>query len=246
MHVVQQFDFVTTSGADVFEHSGCGFQVGLRVHECVFGQPETRVFEVGLCRKLGRAIATELNADVAKAKLDVLLDALLQLLQVAPAGMRIAIHGEAGFPADELIDRHVRPFALDVPQRHVKPAESVVQHRTIAPIGTRVGVLPKVLDIVRVPAARKRIKILLDGGHHGEWTLVEGGAAEAVQTGLAGLDLHDNQPGPLRRSLDRPHLGDFQRREASGCLGGSLGGNGIRSAKPAEGGRDRAETESFD
>ena len=215
MHIVQQFDVVAAGVANVLEHFGCGFQVRLRVHERVLRQAEVGVFKVGVPGELGRAIAAELNANVAKALFDVFSNAVLQLLVVAAARVRVAIHGEAAFPADELIHRHVRALAFDVPKRHVEAAERVVQYRTIAPVGTRVGILPEVLDVIYVPAARERVEIFLDRGHHCQRALIEGGATESVQTGLARLDLRDHEARPLRRGFDRAHPGDFQPRQTS-------------------------------
>src|SRR5262252_6925761 len=113
-----------------------------------------------------RAIAADLDADVAEAAFAQLGYAVLELLHVTTAGMAVTIHGEAALAAEELIDRHAGALALDVPQGLIYSAERVVQHRTVAPVGTRVGGLPEILDIVGISTAAEVVKVILDRAFH--------------------------------------------------------------------------------
>src|ERR1043166_3690780 len=128
--------------------------------------------------------------------------------------MRVAIDREERLSADELIHRHVRALALDVPQRHVESTQRVVEYRPVAPIGTRVSVLPEVFDVVRIATASERIEIFFNGGDNGERSLIERGATESIQTWLARLDFYHDETRGLRRSFDCTHFGDFQWRES--------------------------------
>ena len=138
--------------------------------------------------------------------------------------MRIARHREAALAPEQLIDRHVGPLALDVPQGLVQAAQRVVQHGPIAPVGAGVGVLPQVLDAIDVPALGEGSEVLVHGGGDGQRPLRKRGAPEAVQSRLAGLDLHHAQPDPLRRRENRFDILDLQRRQALGRLAVRLSG----------------------
>lgn len=47
------------------------------------------------------------------------------------------VHGRRfpGFAAEELVQRHARHLALDIPQRLIHAAEGVVENWTVAPVG---------------------------------------------------------------------------------------------------------------
>ena len=80
-------------------------------------------------------------------------DGVLELFEVASARVRVAVDGEAALAAQKLINRKTRPLAFNIPERHIDAAQGIVEHRPVPPIRTRIGGLPKVFDIVRVPAA---------------------------------------------------------------------------------------------
>ena len=106
-------------------------------------------------------------------------------------------------------------LALDVPERLVDAGHRVVQDRPRAPVGADVRGLPDVLDSVGVLADEERAEVLLDGGDDGERTLGEGGAAEAVESGLVGLDLDDHEPDAVGRGADRLDVGNLKRRQTA-------------------------------
>ena len=71
-----------------------------------------------------------------------------------PLAWAYSRRGEPALAAQQLIDGHVRPLALDVPERHVHAAHRVEQHRAVPPVRADVGRLPDVLDLVDVAADR--------------------------------------------------------------------------------------------
>jgi hypothetical protein len=125
--------------------------------------------------------------------------------------MRVQRRRLAALAAHELVDGHAGAFALDVPQRLVDAGQRVVEHRATAPVGADVGRLIDILDVVRAAAEEERLEILLDRGHHGQRALGEGGAAEAVQAGLARLDLDHDQAYAVGRGTDGLDTRDARR-----------------------------------
>src|SRR5262245_39749489 len=114
-----------------------------------------------------RTVAAHLNSNMSKALLDLGTHAFFQLLHVSSARVTVAIHGEPTFPADQLVDWLAAALALDVPQSHVQPAQRVVQDRTISPIGTRIGILPEIFDVVGVASAGEWIQEILNRRNYG-------------------------------------------------------------------------------
>ena len=117
--------------------------------------------------------------------------------------MGIQRRGHAALATEELIDRHTRALALDVPQRHVDAAQRVVEHRPAAPVRRHVRRLVDVLDVVGVAADEERLEVLLDRGHDRQRPLRKRRAAQPVQSWLARLDLDDDQADAIRRGADR-------------------------------------------
>ena len=135
-------------------------------------------------------------------------------LETRSRSVGIAIGRHAGLPAQELIDRHVGALGLDVPQSLVHAAHGVVKHRPVAPVGTHIHRLPNVFDMVGVFADQERLEKLVDGGDDGFRALIERRTAEAIEAGLAGLDLDDRQAYARRSRQDCFYVGDFQRRQS--------------------------------
>ena len=154
--VVEQLDLVAAGAADVLEHLDGALDIRPDFHLRIAGHPEAGGFEIRLLRQLRRAVAAALDADVPEALLHRPFDARLDLLEVVAAAMRVAGHREAALAPEQLVDRHVGPLALDVPQGLVQAAQGIVQHRAVAPVGAGVGVLPHVLDAIHVPALGER------------------------------------------------------------------------------------------
>src|SRR6185436_7411364 len=169
-----------------------------------------------------RTVAADLDANVAEATLHVLLHALFQFLVVAAGGVGVAIGRKAGFSTEQLINWHAGAFAFDVPKSHVEAGKRVVQDGAVAPIGTGVGVLPDVFDVIDVAAARERIEVFLEGIYDREGTLVEGGATESVKARFARFDFDDDEPASLRRSGNGADFFDRDWLRTTICLGGNL------------------------
>src|ERR1051325_636249 len=125
--------------------------------------------------------------------------------------MRIAIDGEAAFPSQELINRKTGALTLDIPERHIDAAQGIVQHWSVAPVRTRVSCLPNVLNIIRIAAATKRVKILFDRGFDCEGPLLKRSASQSVEAGFARLYLNYHEPDSLGCSQDRAHACNFKR-----------------------------------
>jgi len=177
-------------------------------------QTESFLLEVRIFGELRRTVSAQLDADVPKTTLDVLLDAGFERRQVFAAGVAVTIHGKTAFAAKQLIDGHAGAFAFDVPKRLVKPAQGVVQDGPIPPIRTGVSGLPDVFDVVGVATAAERVEVFLDGNFHREWPLIESRATQAVQPWLARLDLYNNKPdSAVRGGQDETHFRNLERRE---------------------------------
>src|SRR6185503_13369787 len=97
-------------------------------------------------RAVGRqARYPALHADVAVAHLHPAPRVFLDLLEIASAGVEIEVGAEANLAAEQLIERHVRAFALDVPQRDVHAAHRVEERWAVAPVRAHIRRLPDVL-----------------------------------------------------------------------------------------------------
>ena len=154
-----------------------------------------------------------LHADVPKSGRHAFPRVVLHFLEVAPAGVVVAIGAVADLAAEQLVDRHVGALALDVPQRDVHAAHRVEQHAAVSPVRADVGRLPDIFDLVDVAPDEKRLEVLLDGGLHHQGALGEGGAAIADQARFARHDLHDDQSDPVRRGEDGLDVGDLDGRQ---------------------------------
>src|SRR5580692_739804 len=117
--------------------------------------------------------------------------------------MRIAIDSKPGFTAEQLVDRHIGAFALDVPERLVEPAKRVVQHGAIAPVRAYKKRLPEVFDVVDILTHAEVGHVIVDGRHDHLGALGEGSTADAIQPGFRGLDFYDDQVRTLGGRADR-------------------------------------------
>ena len=135
--------------------------------------------------------------------------------EVAARGVGVQRRRLAALAAEQLVDGHARPLALDVPQRLVDAGQRVVQHRPAAPVGADVGRLIDVFDVVRVAADQERLEVLLDRGDDRQRPLGERGAAQPVQARLAGLDFDDDQANAVGRGADRFDSRDPNSRQST-------------------------------
>jgi hypothetical protein len=76
--------------------------------------------------------------------------------------MEINISSESALAPQQLIDRHLGALPLDIPQGHVHAAHGIEQDRAIPPIRTDIRRLPDVLNLIRIPAHKKRLQILFN------------------------------------------------------------------------------------
>src|SRR5579862_6859937 len=128
--------------------------------------------------------------------------------------------GVGSFPAlapSKLINGHSRLTAFDVPKRLIDPADGVVQHGAVFPIGTVITGLPDVLDPVRRLIQEEWPEILLDRGLDQIRALGEGGAPVAVQSVLVGCDLYHAEPHAFGLAFN--HAEVFDARHGHGMRG---------------------------
>src|SRR5581483_1953268 len=144
----------------------------------------------------------DLRPDVPLPLGDQFAGGLLDLLERLPAGVPVRLDRLAALPAEQLVHRHPGALAEDVPQGHVHAADGVAEDRPVAPVRADEARLPHVLDAERVLAEEERPEVLVDGGLDGADALGEGGAAEAVEPRLAGLDLDDDEADAGGRGED--------------------------------------------
>ena len=162
---------------------------------------------------------------MAVAFLHELVDVFHDLVGVPPVGVGVERDGVTHLAAQQLVNRHPGALALDVPERHVEPAEHVVLDRAVAPIGGDVGALPEIFDAGRVFADPERRILLFDRGDDGGGLVDVAGRADAVQAGLAGEDFEKYPPiaGPGARG-DGLHAGDFEVGQSADRVGIARGG----------------------
>ncbi len=121
------------------------------------------------------------------------------------AGMQVN-RGAAAYPAaEQLVDRHVRTLAGDVPERLVDAGQRTVEHRAAAPVRAEVDHPGDVLDVGRMPADDQRCDVLVHGRDDRAETLGEGGAAESTQSGLIRVDPHDDDRQAFGCGHDRAY-----------------------------------------
>jgi len=103
--------------------------------------------------------------------------------------MGVGIGGLPAFAAHQLIDRHARLAALDIPERLVDAADGAVQHRPVLPVRAVVAGLPDIFDAIRGLASRNGFRYFSRPGFTRSARLRESGAAVAVEAILVGGDL---------------------------------------------------------
>jgi hypothetical protein len=122
----------------------------------------------------------------------------------------VGVDRPAAFPAEQAVQRQARNLPEDIPQGHVDPAQGIVQHRPVSPVGTDERRLPGVLDLQRVASHQERLQEVFDGGLDGAGPLRKRGAAQPVQSRLIGQDLDHDQPDAGGCREDRADFGDLE------------------------------------
>ena len=175
-------------------------------------------------------VAADLAADVAEALLPEGKRPVQDLLRLASVRVHVHGRGAAAAAAPELVARKAGGLALDVPERHLHGAYRVVQHRAVAPVAVVHGAVPEVGDGRRVAADRERLHVALDRGLHGPEPLREGATAPAVEAGLVGDDLGDDQRHAGRLHGVGDDVGDAHAATPRrGCSRASLPGRSRRT-----------------
>ena len=226
VHVVEQFDFFSERRAQVREELGHGAQVRSRLEEFSLRQ-------VGLLRDAARdlfgflprggAVSSlqagngHLRAHALEAAFDGAARGVFDLGEIAAARVRVAERSHARAPAQQLINGHARALALDVPQRQVHPSQRRHLHRTAAPIGAAIEVLPGVFDGFGVAPDEQRRQVLFERRRHGQLAAVQCGVTHAVKPRLAREDFHQDVIA-VGTGDDDTHVGDLERRQVGrGC-----------------------------
>src|SRR5262249_33433912 len=144
---------IRTYSLDHFRHIAyISARVKVSAIECAFWSGVTRVFAT---------ITTHLHADVAIAFVYELLSILSDFLRVTTIGMDVNGGGFTTFAAEQLINRHVRQFALNIPQCHIDAGDRVVQHRTVTPVAVDHHHLPVVFNASDIPTNHERLDMML-------------------------------------------------------------------------------------
>jgi len=188
VHVVYYLDLFAHRGAHVLHHPQRLAHVVARVVVCAIGRtlgPRRR-------RTLA-AVTAHLDANGAVAFGDEFADVLLDLMLVAAIGMDVDGCRLTALAAKKLVDRHAGLLALDVPQRHIDAGDRVVEHWAVAPVTMHHGHPPGLFDARDIASQHERRDVLFDRGDDGMLALRESGATQAVQPGLGGDDLDDDQ-----------------------------------------------------
>ena len=149
------------------------------------------------------AVAAVLDADDLHAILHKGLHLVADLLQGAAVGVTVDARSLAHLAAQQVVNGHIRHLALDVPQRFVHAGDGVVEHGAVAPVGADHAHLPDVLDAGDVLAHQQRLHVVGDRVRDRHPALGVGCAADAVQTGLGGHDLDDDQRNAFGCGTDR-------------------------------------------
>ena len=188
--IMEKLDLPAQLVAHLLKHLGDCLQVEFLVEG---RPPEAGLGSTPLSRrhKTASAIAApaHLNANVPKTLFHVSLHAFHTGLGGVAAGVGVEGHSVSDFSTQKLIERHVGPLALDVPQGHVQSGLGHIGDGSVAPVGTHMGPLPQVLDAVGILAHPEGSQVLFNGGLDGPGQVGVVGRPQPIETGLAGDDL---------------------------------------------------------
>src|SRR5690606_4863875 len=211
--IVKQLYIVADCFSDeVKDRNGTAF-VYLRVDRVILWCSKIVLLIIRLRRQVRGSISAQLNSHVSKTLADKFLNLFEYSFWRWTTGMRIGVDCESAFTAQQLINRYPQQFTLDVPQGLIQSAQCVVQHRAVTPVGTYIGGLPDVFDIMNVLAPAKVVEILIDCRYDSMRTLTEGGASQTVQTVLVGFHFYHHQFDSIRCRRNSRHLSNLYRRQ---------------------------------
>lgn len=216
MDVVDELHVVADPGSDLLKqlHRVPDILPCIQIHPVVSaGGSGFRGLAVGRA-----AVAAALAAQVGDPHLLKAQDIVTDLLDIPAVHVPVDRDALPDLSAEELVEGHIRQLALDVPQRHVHAGNSVVFNGAVAPVGVLVHQLPQLLDVLRVPPHKKRLQVLLHQMPDRQVAVGKGGAPQAIQPRLVGLDLDGHKVDPLRRSADDFDACDFYCHACSSLL----------------------------
>src|SRR4029077_5168320 len=107
-------------------------------------------------------------------------------IDVFTIGVAVDEDGVARSTSEQLIDRNIEGFTLDVPKRGVDRGDGGHGYRAAAPVRALIEVLPSVFDAARVAADEKRNDVIGEIAGDGELAAVERGVTEAVDAVFGG------------------------------------------------------------
>src|SRR5665647_2625745 len=163
---------------------------------------------------LGQAGHSGLDTDRLETLVQEIADCDEQRLDGGAGGVPVRERPAPAPAAEQLVHRESGDLALDVPQRHVHRRDCRHGHGPAPPVRSAVQVLPRVLDVIRVPAEQQRSDVIAQVGGDRELAPVEGRVPEPDDA-IAGRELqgdevatgtrdnHVDALDPHRASMDR-------------------------------------------
>ena len=121
-----------------------------------------------------------LNANGLIAGFDVFRVTVERFGNVAAGGVAVHHHAFARGAAEQLVQRHARYLAENVPQRHIHCGDRRHRDRTAAPVRAFVEVLPGVFDATRIAADQQRAHVVFQIRSDREFAAVQRCIADAV------------------------------------------------------------------
>src|SRR5262249_15833015 len=100
-----------------------------------------------------------------------------------------------------VVDGSVEGFALDIPQRHVDRGNRRHGHRTFAPVGSAIEVLPDVLGLKGITTNEAWDHMFREVANYGEFATIDPAIAEAVDA-LVGVNLQGDKISSRRTDED--------------------------------------------
>ncbi len=111
------------------------------------------------------------------------------------------------FTAEQLIERHSRQLAFDIPQCHIHACDGVIHHRTISPVGVHLHHLPQIFDVVAIAPHQKWFQVFIHHGFYRQRPLLKRGAAIADKIFIGG-DFDQHQVVAIRAGDETFNVGD--------------------------------------
>ena len=193
MHVVQEFDVRTDGLAHVLDHLQGVPLISARIEVGARGCAARSNRFGGL-----PAVQPLLDADEPEPGLHELDCPIRDVCGRRAVGVHVDVGALAGLPAEQVVDRHPGPLALDVPQRLVDAGDRVVEDRPVSPVSVDHRHLPDLLDPRHVAPDQERLEVSVQGRGDRVYALGERRTPDAVESVLRGQDLDDGEARPTR------------------------------------------------